>query len=400
MQLQSLNSSRKKALFIFAITVIYLFIVAGLDFLQGPDWWDETDFWKSSLTFSDNLWPSLEELRTYHSLNTPLPFILWGGLEYLFGGGIFVGRLLNLFLSLGIVVLIGWPSKQKEGRALLCLIGLFLCPYFLWLSGRLYTEMIACMLVLLGFVAYLKDRHGLSCLAFILAISTRQYMLAFPLAVATYEFVRMTKAHRQNRGVEPAQRWRWLAPLLASLSILVWIAIFQGLAPSSAIPGKAPDVQQTLFGLNPRGMIYFLSFIGVYIVIPEFILFRPQTPLKTLRENQTKWLLIAIGLLIFCLVVFPPVDWGSGNVMKISRLLPGAWLQIAFFYALALLTCLRFSKPDLYFWLVFFNSLIMIKAWPWDRYVLPLVVVFWYLKSINYPVVQPKMKTEGSTFPS
>jgi hypothetical protein len=26
----------------------------------------------------------------------------------------------------------------------------------------------------------------------------------------------------------------------------------------------------------------------------------------------------------------------------------------------------------------------MIKAYPWDRYVLPLVVVFWYLKSIKF----------------
>jgi len=39
----------------------------------------------------------------------------------------------------------------------------------------------------------------------------------------------------------------------------------------------------------------------------------------------------------------------------------------------------------LFFWLFLFNALIMIKAWPWDRYVLPLAIVFWYMKSINYP---------------
>ncbi len=396
MQTRVLTPTQQKAIFIFGITVVYLLLVAWLDFLQGPDWWDEADFWKSSLTFSDNLWPSLEELRTYHSLNTPLPFIFWGGLEYLFGGGIFVGRLLNLMLSLGIIAIIGWPSREKGGRAILCLVGLWLCPYFLWLSGRLYTEMIASMLVLLGFVAYFKNRHGLSCLAFILAISSRQYMLAFPLAVATYELISMVNGYRQNHDIKLVWHWRWIAPLVASLSILGWVAIFQGLAPASAIPGKAPDVQQTMFALNPRGIVYFLSFIGAYIVIPELILFRPQTPLKTFRDNRNKWFLIAIGLLIYCLIVFPPVDSGSGNIMKIGRLIPGVWFQVAFFYFLSLLTCLRFSKPDLYFWLVVFNSLIMVKAWPWDRYVLPLVVVFWYLKSINYPAVQPKPKTKAT----
>jgi hypothetical protein len=103
-----------------------------------------------------------------------------------------------------------------------------------------------------------------------------------------------------------------------------------------------------------------------------------------LRENRNQWLLIALGLLIFCLI-FPPLDFGNGNIIKLGKLMPTPWLHFLLFYGLALLTCLRFSKPDLYFWLVLFNALIMMKALPWDRYVLPLVVVFWYLKSINYP---------------
>ncbi|MGB3311765.1 MAG: hypothetical protein WA939_24805 [Nodosilinea sp.] len=384
MKLQSFSHSQQKILFLCGITAIYLAIVAWLDFLQGPPWWDEVNFWKSSLTFSDSLLPSMSDLREYHSLNTPLPFMIFGFLEYLFNQGMVAGRLFNLILSLGIVAIIGWPSRQKSGRAILCLLGLFLCPYFLFLSGRLYTEMIACTWVLLGFVAYVRDRHWVSCLAFVLAISSRQYMLAFPMAIATYEFLAIANQYCQGQPVSLLQHQRWLAPALACLSFLGWVALFDGLAPTSAIVSHAPDVQKSNLALTPGGAINFLGFVGAYIVIPEWLLFRPTNPLQSLRKNQKKWLLIAGGLLIVCLI-FPPLDTPYGNMGKVADLLPFYVLNLAMYYGLALLTCLRFSKPDLLFWLVAFNALIMMKAIPWDRYVLPLVVTFWYLKSIHYP---------------
>jgi hypothetical protein len=63
MYIRSLTHRQQKILFIFVITVIYLAVVAWLDFLNGPLWTDEKSFWPSSLTFSDDLWPTLEELK-------------------------------------------------------------------------------------------------------------------------------------------------------------------------------------------------------------------------------------------------------------------------------------------------------------------------------------------------
>ncbi|HSM80250.1 MAG TPA: hypothetical protein VLS96_01125, partial [Nodosilinea sp.] len=391
-------------IFCCGITLIYILVVAWLDFLRGPNWWDETDFWKSSLTFSDSLLPSLSDLKNYNSLNTPLPFMMFGLLEYLFGQGIFAGRLLNLVLSLGIVLIIGWPSRDKGGRALLCLVGLFLCPYFLFLSGRLYTEMIACTWVLLGFVAYLRDRHGLSCLAFVLAIASRQYMLAFPMAIAAYELLGVADQYRQQRQFSLQQQWRWVAPALACLSMAGWILLFQGLAPEEAIIGKSPEVQKSLIALTPGGAVNYLAFVGAYIVIPEFLLFGLQPAFQELRQRPRKGLLIAAGLLFYCLI-FPPLTFGNGFIVNLADLLPLDSLRAVFFYSLALLACLRFAQLDLLFWILVFNTLIMTKALPWDRYVLPAVVIFWYLKSIRYPerlavASDTQERTEGSTAPT
>jgi len=383
-RINALSHRQQKFLFIFGITVIYLALLVWFYFLNGPLWIDEKSFWPSSRTFSDDLWPTVEELTTYGSLNTPLPFIIFGGLDYLFGGEAVPGRVLNFILSLVIIGIIGWPSQAKGGRALLSLIGLFLCPYFLGLSGRLYTEMLASIWVLIGFMAYFRNRHILSTVAFILGIASRQYMIAFPLAVASYEMFSLIQDYRLDQRLNWGKYAHSLAPVAAIFSLGFWILIFGGLAPQAAIEIKAPEVQRSLFALVPGGIVNFLAFVGLYLVIPEFILFRPAHPLRILKANWPKYIAIAVGLLIFCLL-FPPLDYGNGNLMKVGKLIPIPWLHGLMFYSLALLACLRFSKPDLFFWLVLFNALIMIKAWPWDRYVLPLAIVFWYMKSINYP---------------
>ena len=58
-----LNRSQQKFLFILGITAIYITLVFWLNFLQGPYWHDEKPFWETSLTFSNSLFPTIEDLR-------------------------------------------------------------------------------------------------------------------------------------------------------------------------------------------------------------------------------------------------------------------------------------------------------------------------------------------------
>lgn len=372
---------KQKFLFLLMVVFVYTALVLWLDFLQGPYWWDERGFWRTSLEFSDRLIPSLNDLRDYEELNTPLPFIVFGALEYLLGYGIAAGRWLNLVLSISIVFIIGWPQKAPKYRSLLCLIGLFLCPYYLWLSGRLYTEMLACVFVLIGFVSYCKGRHWLSGLAFALAIASRQYMLAFPAAIFVYEISSIGLEAFRHRSVNFTPVSRWLSPLAASLTILGWFYLFQGLTPQSALDIRmAPEIQRTAWAVTPGGALNFLGFVGLYIVIPEFLLLNRRFWLDLWLQQHKKVIVIGIALALYVLA-FPPLLTGAGNLSKITRMIPGDALEIAFIYSIALIACLRFSRPNLLSAFVFINSFIMMKAFPWDRYVLPLVVVFWYIQA-------------------
>ncbi len=381
MKLQ-LNHSQQKFLFLLGITFIYSAVVIKLDLLHGPKLGDETNFWKTSLTFSDRLIPSIDDLRNYHALNTPLPFIIFGALEYLFDGGIFAGRLLNLILSLSMAFIIGFPSRNKGGIAILSIIGLFFSPNYLRGSGSLYTDIIACFFVLIGFVGYVRNRHLLSSIAFILAISSRQYMLAFPVAIATYEFIFSITNIKNIREINLVTMWRWIVPLIAALSIVGWIYLFEGLAPKGALYSMAADIQKTTWGLIPGRAINFWAFVGCYIIIPELILFGAKARLNILKKQWRKIVLIAAALLVFFLI-FPPSLAGWGKIMDIVKLLPDDILKLIFLYSLSLLTCLRFSQPNLISLVVLFNSLIMMKAYPWEKYIMPLAVVFWYLKSLG-----------------
>ncbi|MFE4104658.1 hypothetical protein [Almyronema epifaneia] len=371
------DRSKLKFGFIFAIALIYTALFVGLQNLQAPTWWDEQTFWLTTQRyFSDSLFPSLETLKSYPELNTPLPFIIYGALEYLFQGGLFAGRLLNFCLSIIMVLVIGWPRRPHRWVHVLAVIGLLLFPYYLWLSGRFYTDIIATFFVFWGFFFYFRNAHLLSGLAFVLGIASRQYMLAFPLAVGTYELITSCKKR------EPLN-FRVLMPLLAAATIIGWFVLFGGIAPSSSFDSRlVPDVQRSLFALEPGGALYFLAFVGLYFVIPEWLLFWRRLPLAQLRQRQLFYGAIALGLLGLFLL-FPPALEASGNLMKVADLMPFNILKYSLFYSLALLACWRFSKLNLATWIVIFNSLIMIKAWQWDRYALPLMVVLWYLKSIE-----------------
>jgi hypothetical protein len=379
-----------QVLYLCGVCCIYAVLFVLLEGLQGQPWGDETSFWKTSLTFSQRLIPTLEQLRGYNELNTPLPFILFGTLEHLFEGGIFAGRLLNFVLSFAIVLWIGWPRRQRQWGAILSAVGLLLFPYYLWVSAHLYTDLIAAAWVLLGIYCYRRNWQIPCTLAFILGIASRQYMLAFPLGLAAFELV-STYQHKRRLSL------KILAPIVAALSIVGWFILFQGLAPPSVFEERAapavqhsvwaiPEVQRSVWAITPGSGLLFMSFVGFYFVIPELILFwrgfSLRWQMKAAKYYRNYWL-IASGLLIL-FILFPPSLVGtSGIFLKMTNLLPADGLKLLIYYALALLACWRFSRMELAGWLVLFNALIMMKAYQWDRYALPLLVVLWYLKSVR-----------------
>jgi hypothetical protein len=348
---------------------------------------DELHFWPTSLLFSRSLVPDIDTLRNYNELSTPLPFMVFGAVEHLFGWGVTGGRLVNWLASLIVILLIGMPRRDGAWRPCLAAVGLMLCPYFVGASVYLYTDMLAILFVCLGVWFYLRSRHWLSALAFILAIAARQYMIAFPAAILCYELCASWK-----RGF--AVRGSWVAPAVAAASILGWIALFGGLAPRAAVDAQQVSTARAA-RIFPDHGLYFLACLAVYFVIPEAILYRDWRPdLKRWRTAAACAL-----LLILLFAAFPPLAnveypipaMGFFDV-AVRRVLPDFW-RMALFCACAWICCLRFMRTGLAGVLVGMNALVMLKAHVgWDKYALPLLAVLWLLKS------EQRLDPSGSLF--
>ncbi len=400
----SLFTTKLGSLLFFAfIVVTYITLFLACDQLAGPTWADEDEFLATSQDFSTQLLPTLTQLKSYEELNTPLAFIMFGQVQYLFNGGLRECRMLCFALSICIAVLVGRPRRENGWGPALALIGLFLCPYYLWISTRMYTDIIAAFFGVVGWMLHRRQHHILAAISFALAISTRQYMLAIPLAVAASEALDAI----QRRRFPGAACW---LPAFSTLTLFGWILVFDGLAPPAAYQARpVPDVQQTLWTFSPSNGIYALATIGLYFVIPEWCLYRRSR----LHEDPSLGQRIAVVTLvgIVCLL-FPMEGPTKGGLTKLIEATdsPGISGQLV----VALLACLvawRFAKPGASSFLVLFHAMLMMKAFPWDKYVLPVVIVLWYARAnlpgnprwgtgIELPLSLTRSRTESNAGPT
>ncbi len=219
-----LNTARLQALLLIAILAAYgvaLGLTRGLSFEPQKD---EIHFWETTEGyFVTPFPPSAETLRSYPELITPLSYIIWGQLERATGQGLLAGRMLNLVLSLAIMWLLIQPRDSTRLAGFLAALGMLVCPYFLSLGVHLYTDMIGAFFTVFALHCHLRGRLVTAALLFVLAISTRQYLIHVPAALAVWEGLRMLRGER---------RWkRTAAPLTACASLLGWIVLWGGIAP-------------------------------------------------------------------------------------------------------------------------------------------------------------------------
>jgi hypothetical protein len=378
------------------VVTVTLIVSGGLAFAPVKD---ELHFLDTAQLFAADWPPSVERLRAYPEVITPLAFVLWGGLEYAGADILVAGRLLNLVLAISILWAVTASRTRESSRGLLVAVGLLIYPYLIGMGTHLYTDMIAAALGLAGFWAHERslqapslDRAGtavlavnlpcalLALLAWTAAIATRQYLVAVPAACCVAHWL---DALRQR---EPAMFRAGIVPALASLTVLGWFAFFGGLAPEE---GRAvwfsgyPAPMAKLTEFIPEYALYALAALGAYVVVPEWLLLRrcgdPRALLKPLPLFYAVLLAIAFALA-------PPLfhDWNGGIVDRAVRsIFPphgGDIPRMAIYWALAWITLVRFGRRlDLGFWLVALHVVLFMKTQlPWDKYYLPLVVLLWW----------------------
>ena len=381
-----------RVIFIAAVALLFaaafVFLARGGG-LTGAPRGDEVGFWKASLWFSDG-GVTLEKLRAYPSLNTPVPFIVWGTLERLgltSGQGLPLGRLLNIVIAFWMVVLIAVAGRSRDRIAIAAAIGLLLFPYFLINSVRLYTDIMAAGFVLLGVCAWTRKWHVSAAIAFAFGIATRQYMLAFPLAIALHELI-------QRRRFSVA----WIAPACAAATIGGWYLLYGGFGPATEIARQKIETTG-LLTLRPDHGLYQFAVVGLCFVLLEMVLMWRPLSLRALRRPGV---IAAIVVVLALFVLYPPISNVTiyhshehfGLTDRVVRwVLPGPFdvdlpgpstitihPRIVLYALLATLPFIRFPRLGLPLLMIVFNALILMKAHiGWDKYALALLAGLWFL---------------------
>lgn len=382
------------------LATAYLGLFLYRDHLQGPAIWDEPQYWIASLSFLDSSTSWFDRLRNYGSLNTPLPFLIFAAIEQITNLGLFGGRLFNFLASLALTFSLSRVGEHPQ-RSALAALGLLSFPYYLTYSGLLYTDVIASLLVFVGVWAYLRNQPALSAVALALAISARQFTIAVPVAILAHEWTTAFQAKSF-----PARR-QWLPPLLAAGTLLAWILLFGGLTTRAARDNpltQIPRVQRALWSLDPASSLFALGCLGIYYVIPEWLLFHRCWHRRRWLTARNASLAVLLALLFFLF----PIRFAHGLVEKFSLLLslPGSTAKALILFLPALVATVRFSRPGLSFWLVAMHLAVMLKAFPWEKYLIPLLVSLWCVKCLQpqepsaetqSPSSRPEPCTAGSS---
>lgn len=365
--------------FVLVVGVIYASAIVYMGGLSFDPIKDEQQFWEEVLFFTRVWPPTIEQVRSYPEPMTPLAFLLWAALEAWHQLGIGAARLVNVCASLAVLAVIGLsrPAPGAERTApILAALTLLLYPYWLPISLLLYTDVLAAAFVVFGFWFYVRERHVASAVLFVLAISTRQYMVTFPAAIVGYELLVALRSR------SPA--WsRWVPHAAACVSLIAWFVFFGGMGPAAGLE-KWPRHTGALAAIEPAFSLYFLASMGAYFVVPEFMFYRRWRDFGFRFDRRTAVSLAAVlvGFLIF--TPNYPVRMGALNrslnfVLGESGL--GEALRVAVLFGLTCATALRFPRLDLGTWLVAVNGGLMCFLWsPWEKYCMPLLAALWFLK--------------------
>jgi len=382
-----------------SLVIIILFI--AIFFLKqnflGERYQDEHHYLPTAVFFSKEPIPSLDLLKSYNELNTPIPFILGGWTVSIFGENIQCLRLLTYAVSFVLLMTFVWSSPDNSKRFFLCLAGLMIFPNYYLCSVYYYTDIFAMSGVLAGTVAYLRKAHWWGMLFFIAAVSSRQYMLAFPAAIVAYEFLELLKKEFSIPKFISGlfKDLTWLPYILAVLSIVPWVLLWKGPAPAAVMADQYYDSDK-LIQYNFGYVIYSSACLAVYYIIPEVLITKKLRYFINYPKNHPGFF-VAFLVIIAVLITFSPAKqaynpyftWpylGYVDQLLMTVGISGFIKQIVFGF-LMLITLMRFISPkfNLASCVVVINVLILGKAQlSWDKYSLPMIMVLWFLAMFDY----------------
>lgn len=394
-----------RILFACGIVAFCAFTGWQMQLHSAPPLRDETHYWPSSEFLTSGGWPSQEKLRSYGELCTPLSLMLFGWAANVTGGGLPAARYFSLGAVCSTLVLFVLLARGPDRRVLPAALCVLAFPYFLGVGIHIYPDSFAILFTLLGLALFQRDRPWIGAAFFALAISCRQYMVAFPVGLALWEIVELIRVH-PARVRAALQTSKVLAGASAALVLVAWIIFWGGFGPPGEVRRQAVSTAQNASLFYPQYALYGLACLGLYFVLPRWVLFSRRLDWRAIVSARALALLLVIAV-TFALA--PPQDnvhYEIDNMGYFDRMIRAAvgahsFSRLFILGAFAWIALLCFWNWSLASVLVLVHLLMLSKAHiAWDKYELPMLLCLWFLvaderapaadsQSVGRPLVAP-----------
>ncbi|MBN8596942.1 MAG: hypothetical protein J0L78_04635 [Planctomycetes bacterium] len=378
--------SRVRIAFVFAIIAFCAIVGWQMQLNTAPPLRDETHYWPNAQYLTSGGLPSLEKLRTYSELCTPLSLMLFGWADRFTGGGLPAARYFSLSAVCATLVLFVLLARGPDRRVLPAALCLLAFPYFLGVGIHIYPDSFAILFTLIGLALFQRDLPWFGAIFFALAISCRQYMVAFPVGLALWqiaELIRLKPANERMRAIITSPKV--IAGLSGALVLLAWIVFWGGFGPPGEVRRQAVSTAQNSILFYPQYALYGLSCLGLYFALPHWVLFDRRLNLRFVFSLRGVLLMTAITV---CFWFFPPQDnfhYEIDNMGYFDRMIRGAVgahspVRLIILAAFAWIAAMAFCRRSLASTLVLVHLLMLAKAHiAWDKYELPMLMCLWFL---------------------
>jgi len=366
--------------------LVFLLVFAGAVIVIGinrPYWGDEAHFVETVRYFGNEI--SLNTLKSYNEMSTPLPFVLYALWGKYFDFEIQTLRILSVIIALFTFVSFHYLlfSIFRESKISLTITVFFILnPYMVGLSIFVFTDMLAILFLIICCLAVKNKSPVLFAIASALGLLTRQYFAFLTVAAGLYYLFNYQKT-RKSSTIKML-----FSAFLSFLPLLLLFVLWQGPIPDS--PRKALYLKESL-GFHPNSLTLYITQFSIYL-LPVILFFWKDI------YTDTKMLLTAfvISWLYWVFPVAPSTAAIEANIYtvglfhKVVRSVLGTQYEHIFFFIFFLLglpivlaiikDCYqRIKFPDLDFLLFIdlailtFLLLMPFSYLVWEKYFLPVV---------------------------
>ncbi len=259
-----LNQFNKLYLGYFIFILVYLFVVSYITnsmifSITSERFSDEEHFIETIKLFHKDI--SINNLKYYEDMSTPLPFLLYSMWSKLFGLNILSLRIFSVIIAVITFLLLYqllFKAIKNSKTSFLLSVFIIINPYMTSLSILIFTDMTAILFLLLSIIAVIDKRPFLLAIGLSFSILSRQYLIFIALSSGLYFLILSLLYRRKEDIIMVISNIVCIIPLL--LLVILWEG---GLTPINQMRNLYIEKKITY---NISYLFLYISLIFIYLI--------------------------------------------------------------------------------------------------------------------------------------